>query len=237
MVMVISPWGCLRNHHKCAFCPAFDGGACAVFTCPEPQVQELFGVEESELQPASQHELLAALLGGLVEAHWAAALGCSPAPAFMVPLSLDTALQRRVDKLHGCSIERAAAAAYKRVLLLPGDQTSQLQYALLLYYCGRYDDAWLELSLYIEASSAAQRQNEVAMSPRHELSVAGLAETVVAGDKPLLAQALEADVFKQQQSAGAAGTAATDGSLEKAAILLEQLRLELAMSNTAHLDK
>ncbi len=49
-----------------------------------------------QLQPASRRELLAALLGELRDAHWAAAAGCSASPAAMVPLVVDTALANKV---------------------------------------------------------------------------------------------------------------------------------------------
>ena len=59
-----------------------------------PQVCELFEVEPEALwQPASRRQLLAALLGDLRDSHWARALGCSPNPRSIVPLSLETALE------------------------------------------------------------------------------------------------------------------------------------------------
>lgn len=60
------------------------------------QVCEIFGVSPEQLQPASRRELLAALLGELRDAHWAAAAGCSASPAAMVPLAVDTALANKV---------------------------------------------------------------------------------------------------------------------------------------------
>jgi hypothetical protein len=43
------------------------------------------------------------------------------------------------------------AAAAKRVVLLPECLQGRLEYAVLLYYDGRYGDAWLELGRYVEA--------------------------------------------------------------------------------------
>ena len=44
------------------------------------------------LQPASKKEILAALLGGLRDTHWARAVACKPEPGFMLPISCATAL-------------------------------------------------------------------------------------------------------------------------------------------------
>lgn len=112
----------------------------------------MFGVKQAELlQPSSRRELLAALLADLKDSHWTKAVRCSPSPAFMVPLRVETALQQHVVQLSGSSIERAAAAALKRLQLLPDCEAARLDYALLLYFTGRYEDAWLELGMYVEA--------------------------------------------------------------------------------------
>ena len=44
----------------------------------------------------------------------------------------------KVRCIHSPSLERAVSAAHKRVQLLPGCPTAQLQYALLLYFQGRW---------------------------------------------------------------------------------------------------
>jgi hypothetical protein len=80
----------------------------------------------------------------------------------MTPLSAATAVRQGVRQLHGASIERAAAAAAKRVVLLPQEPQAQLELALLCYFSGRYEDAWLELGSYLEtlraAAAAAERR-------------------------------------------------------------------------------
>jgi hypothetical protein len=73
----------------------------------------------------------------------------------MTPLTAATAVRQAVRQLHGASIERAAAAASKRVVLLPLEPQPQLELALLFYFSGRYDDAWLELGSYLEQLKAA----------------------------------------------------------------------------------
>jgi len=79
----------------------------------------------------------------------------------MTPLTAGTAVRQAVRQLHGASIERAAAAATKRVVLLPQEPAAQLDLALLSYFSGRYDDAWLELGNYLEQlKAAAQREQQ-----------------------------------------------------------------------------
>lgn len=127
----------------------------AVLPSP-PQACELFAISPEELLAgSSRRELLAALLQELQTAHWCSAVGCSPTPALMTPLSAATAVRQGVRQLHGASIERAAAAAAKRVVLLPQEPQAQLELALLCYFSGRYEDAWLELGSYLETLRAA----------------------------------------------------------------------------------
>ncbi|KAI7837303.1 hypothetical protein COHA_008867 [Chlorella ohadii] len=59
----------------------------------------------------------------------------------------------------GYNLRRALAAAHKRSLLLPSDLNAQLEYALLLYFGKRYEEAWTELGCVLQAakSEAAQR--------------------------------------------------------------------------------
>ena len=85
------------------------------------QVAEMFDLDlklASGLQPASKRQILSALLASLRDAHWAQALGCSPEPGFMIPISLGTAASGAVAPLHGYHIERAVAAAERRSALL-----------------------------------------------------------------------------------------------------------------------
>ncbi|GIL57243.1 hypothetical protein Vafri_12501 [Volvox africanus] len=60
------------------------------------EVCEIFGVDEAALRPASRRELLAALLGELRDTHWVGAVGCSPLPGSMTPLTVETALGNKV---------------------------------------------------------------------------------------------------------------------------------------------
>jgi hypothetical protein len=63
----------------------------------------------------------------LRDCHWAKAAGCSPTPAFLTPLDVETALSGRVQvQQGGYSITRALAAAEKRLLLLPDDRWGRL---------------------------------------------------------------------------------------------------------------
>lgn len=122
---------------------------------------ELFGITQAELYAgSSKRELLAALLSELQTAHWCAAVGCSPSPALMTPLTAATAVGQAIQQLHGASIERAAAAAAKRVVLLPQEPQAQLDLALLCYFSGRYDDAWIELGSYLEQLKAAAEREQ-----------------------------------------------------------------------------
>ena len=96
--------------------------ACFASLCVNAlQVAEMFDLDlklASGLQPASKREILSALLASLRDAHWAQALGCSPEPGFMIPISLGTAASGAVSPLHGYHIERAVAAAERRSALL-----------------------------------------------------------------------------------------------------------------------
>ncbi len=58
---------------------------------------QIFGVSEAELlSPAPRRQLLAALLGELRDAHWAAAAGCDASPATMTQLTPRTAIDNKV---------------------------------------------------------------------------------------------------------------------------------------------
>jgi hypothetical protein len=78
----------------------------------------------------------------------------------MMPLNASTAVRQAVRHLNGSSIQRAAAAAAKRVVLLPQDPQAQLELALLSYFCGHYEDAWLELGSYMECLKAAAEHEQ-----------------------------------------------------------------------------
>ncbi|GLI67606.1 hypothetical protein VaNZ11_011851 [Volvox africanus] len=123
------------------------------------EVCEIFGVDEAALQPASRRELLAALLGELRDTHWVGAVGCSPLPGSMTPLTVETALANKAviptSGVRAASLRRALAAAEKRLWLLPQDSEAQLHYGLLLFFSRRYDDAWIELALYLERFTAS----------------------------------------------------------------------------------
>ena len=93
-------------HTQQAHCqPSADAQAC-----------ELFGLQQEELLAGDgPQELLAALLGELQHAHWCAAAGCSPRPAFATPLRAVTALRSPRLRLQQARLQRALAAARKRV--------------------------------------------------------------------------------------------------------------------------
>jgi hypothetical protein len=139
----------------------------------EVEVGELFGVEVP-LQAATSAEILAAILAPLRDAYWCEALQCPPEPAFMVPLCTELALEGRCSDveittpllgkgkegelfpvvlkeeegpLHRVSyaLDRAAAAARKRRLLLPEDAEAALHLGLLLYFKRQYQKAIPEL--------------------------------------------------------------------------------------------
>jgi hypothetical protein len=119
------------------------------------QATELFGLSEQELLAgSSRRELLACLLTEQQTSHYCTAVGCSPSPLLMTPLTAYTAVSGTVRQLHGGAIERAAAAAEKRLALLPGDARVQLEFALLCYFRGDYQGAYLELGSYLERAGA-----------------------------------------------------------------------------------
>jgi hypothetical protein len=82
---------------------------------------ELDGISSDFKTPASDHEILAALLGALQDAHWARAVDCRPEPGLMVPIDPRTASSGRVcpSDLDAFETSRALAAAERRTVLLP----------------------------------------------------------------------------------------------------------------------
>lgn len=113
----------------------------------------MFGVTEEELTVASsKRELLSALLSELMYSHWARALGGGRGgrPVTTTPLSVQSALSPSVEATGYHNLRRAMAAVRKRLALLPGCQEAQLHLALLHYFAQQWDDAWIELGLYLE---------------------------------------------------------------------------------------
>eukprot|EP00195_Chlamydomonas_chlamydogama_P017461 CAMPEP_0202915854 /NCGR_PEP_ID=MMETSP1392-20130828/66889_1 /ASSEMBLY_ACC=CAM_ASM_000868 /TAXON_ID=225041 /ORGANISM="Chlamydomonas chlamydogama, Strain SAG 11-48b" /LENGTH=357 /DNA_ID=CAMNT_0049608047 /DNA_START=29 /DNA_END=1098 /DNA_ORIENTATION=- len=154
------------------------------------EVCELFEVKAEELwRPASNRQLLAALLGDLRDSHWARAVGCSPTPASMVPLSLDTALANKASVVNPHSARRALAAAEKRLWLLPDDRAAHLELALLHYFTRNYDDAWIELGIMLEQHSSSmarlQQQQEVSSSRQQRWTPSDLAAAAAVGAEAL----------------------------------------------------
>lgn len=98
------------------------------------QVQQLFGLGPGPLPAATPRELLAALLGGLRDVHWAKAVGCQPEPGLLTPISVETAMSGEVPTLKGFQIQRAVAAAERTHFLHPSDRLAHVRaaFALLL---------------------------------------------------------------------------------------------------------
>eukprot|EP00878_Enallax_costatus_P017633 GHUV01018527.1.p1 GENE.GHUV01018527.1~~GHUV01018527.1.p1 ORF type:complete len:426 (+),score=190.14 GHUV01018527.1:1236-2513(+) len=211
------------------------------------EVSDLFDISEEDLfAGSSRRSLLAALLAEQQHAHWCRAVGCSPQPAFMTQLSAATAVNRKVKQLNGLSIERATAAARKRVSLLPGDMGIQLQLALLCYFSGRYGDAWLELGSYIEAVRQLQRAAGVHSShggDSHDSSrvAAGSSKPdPVSAATAAAASLTGAQIITPAAAAAVTAAAATvaseseademqEGELADVLLLFEKLQLELMM--------
>lgn len=150
----------------------------------EVEVVELFGAV-LPLKAATSAEVLAAVLAPLRDAYWCEALQCPPEPAFMVPLCTELALEGRCTEveitmplldgtddadmllsnfkegegpLHLVShaLERAAAAAHKRRVLLPEDAEAALHMGLIFYFQREYQKAMPELH---DAMNLMKRQN------------------------------------------------------------------------------
>ena len=83
------------------------------------EVFELDAALTTGLQPASNREILAAMLAALRDSHWCKALECSPQPGLMTPINLEVAASGAVQPLQGFDIARALAAAERRLFLLP----------------------------------------------------------------------------------------------------------------------
>ncbi len=132
----------------------------------EAEVAELFGAPPP-LAPPPAPVALAALLGPLRDAHWAAALGCPPEPALMVPICASVALgeydevsvapaggeggaRRRWWPARGAALGRALAAARKRAWALPADAEAAAHVGLLLFFEGAHAAARAELARALE---------------------------------------------------------------------------------------
>ena len=142
------------------------------------EVLELFGVES--LRPASNAQLLAAMLAVVRDAYWCRAVGCPAEPGLMVPLSAELALpqpeeeaaaaaanpsssaQRQKSRQwrrwrqpqRGPALGLALAAARKRAVLLPCNPQAQLHLALLLFFSGQHSEAWQELGCLLQGEAA-----------------------------------------------------------------------------------
>lgn len=89
-----------------------------------------------------------------------------------------------MQRLDGPRLARAAAAASKRVALLPRSQEARLQLGLARYFEGRYDDAFLELGILLEieqqeaaaAAAGGTRGDEERLAPEVLLDAALLLE-------------------------------------------------------------
>jgi hypothetical protein len=138
----------------------------------EAEVAELFGAPPPPLVPPPAPVALAALLGPLRDAHWAAALGCPPEPALMVPICAAVALgeydevsvapaggeggaRRRWWPARGAALARALAAARKRAWALPADAEAAAHVGLLLFFEGAHAVARAELARALELDAAA----------------------------------------------------------------------------------
>ncbi|WIA13413.1 hypothetical protein OEZ85_006993 [Tetradesmus obliquus] len=204
------------------------------------EATELFAVTSEELfAGSSRRELLAALLAEQQHAYWCAAIGCSPQPAFMTQLSAASAVKQHVRQLNGLSIERATAAAEKRAALLPGDLQVQLELALLCYFSGRYEDAWLELGSYLEAVRCAAATDSTAAAAPAAAAAAAAAVPVAAGVAPAAPSAAAQRAATATATAGAGsdadevvakGMEAYGGLVDDDVMLLfEKLQLELML--------
>eukprot|EP00879_Flechtneria_rotunda_P014061 GHRR01014690.1.p1 GENE.GHRR01014690.1~~GHRR01014690.1.p1 ORF type:complete len:285 (+),score=111.25 GHRR01014690.1:69-857(+) len=196
----------------------------ALATCL--QVSELFGITQADLfAGSSRRDLLAALLADLLHSHWCSAVGCSPQPGVATPLTASTALQQHVIQLDGFSIQRAVDAAEKRVELLPGDLSVRLQLALLSYFSGQYDDAWLELGIFIEGMKRAE-QSSISCGHDTAAAVGATNDSAVGAAAPALGPkelsrvaagaVVGATMHRQvmQSGSGAAGGTAADNAAE-----------------------
>lgn len=193
------------------------------------QVCELFAISEEQLLAgSSRRELLAALLAESVHAHWCAACRCPPSPALATPLTAATAASHEVVLLHGLHIDRAAAAAEKRLALLPGDLAVQLQLALLYYFSGRYEDAFLELGSFIEAATRAAadaaRADPITAAAGAATgdAAADIAKAMAAGGGGAAAPPVKPGAHKKP-------AAATTSDMRDVLLLFDKLQLELVM--------
>lgn len=146
------------------------------------ECRDLFRKED--IQTSSNRQLLAALLLALQEAYWAGAVGCPPEPAFMIPISLDVALNTyddvdisismtdddgndssRITSLwrpkRGFHLQRALAACTKRCALLPNDRDVKLERTLLLYFSRQFLEAKDELNELININDDKKSKDKM----------------------------------------------------------------------------
>jgi hypothetical protein len=143
------------------------------------------------------------------------------------------------------------AAAHKLVTLLPGEATPLLQYGVLLYLDGRFQDAWLELGSYLEAVGAGQyserRQQEQPEDDKGVSSISssssssnggGVDDSEADGNSPPV-QLQAAGSVQPPLGDAAQGEAAyardgtADSEVAAAKLLMDRLQLELLVGAVA----
>ncbi|KAK9785004.1 hypothetical protein WJX73_007963 [Symbiochloris irregularis] len=130
--------------------PILADEVCQIFQVA-PSTAAPSGLSQEALQPSTSQEILAALLGVLRDAHWCQAVGCAPEPAFMIPISLETACRGLVGSLPlSYDLQRAIAAAERQALLLPSSGNIYLQLCILLYFAGQYESALIILEVSLD---------------------------------------------------------------------------------------
>eukprot|EP00192_Tetraselmis_astigmatica_P006137 CAMPEP_0117677960 /NCGR_PEP_ID=MMETSP0804-20121206/17022_1 /TAXON_ID=1074897 /ORGANISM="Tetraselmis astigmatica, Strain CCMP880" /LENGTH=439 /DNA_ID=CAMNT_0005487275 /DNA_START=437 /DNA_END=1756 /DNA_ORIENTATION=+ len=135
---------------------------------PSSEVCEMFGLVDAPykkaIRPATNRQILAALLSHMRKSYWASAVGCSPEPAFIQPLDSKTVSAYwwgdSSDVEANWDLQRALACVERQLHLTPGCQKTQLQYALLQYAYGDYETAWQEFGLYLERGGGSVRDDD-----------------------------------------------------------------------------
>jgi len=123
----------------------------------EQEVSDIFDVE-IPCTPAPMKDIVAAILLQLRDAHWCSALECPTEPAFAIPLCLEVALgeyedvtvsytsdsnegEEHVTEIwwpkNSGSIQRALYAAKKVALVKQDSMESQIDLAILEFFCQR----------------------------------------------------------------------------------------------------
>jgi len=149
---------------------AYDGG----WLWRRDEMEEMFEVDE--LTAASLHEMVGSMYRSIQNAYWSLSTRSGPEIAFLAPLSVKSVVEEGGywPPLCGYEIKRAIASAEMRMIAAREDPKyatksvngawyqAAMDYALLLFHSGSYEEAWVELSLLLDEAEKFKAERDAA---------------------------------------------------------------------------